>query len=180
VNTPKSNLMQFSLRSMLLVAPIFGLALLALKRPSLLILQLVFAATLLALLSSLAISVFGRPQDRPFAFGFASFGICYIAIVALLGEFDTPDKNDTPLLSSRLLQHLYVPVVNPVPPPAGMGGGDGRYAIYDPPEHLFRRIGHTVFALMLAFVGGTFANLIHRLSIASNAGTKAAEQRDAP
>src|SRR5258705_9902576 len=100
--------MQFSLRSLLLIAPIVGLALLALKRPSLLVLQLVFAATLLALLSSLAISVFGRPQDRPFAFGFACFGICYITIVALLGEFNTPVKNDSLLLSSRLLQHLYV------------------------------------------------------------------------
>ena len=164
--------MQFSLRSMLLVAPIFGFALLALKRPSLLVLQLVFAATLLAFLSSLAISLFGRPQVRPFAFGFASFGIGYIVIVALLGEFATPVKNYTPLLSSRLLQYLYIPVVNPVSPPGSSSG-------YDPPEYLFRHIGHTVFALILAFVGGTFANLIQQLSITSNAKTKTAEQRTA-
>ena len=123
--------MQFSLRSMLLIAPIIALAVLALKQPSLLILQLVFSATLLAFLSSLAISVVGRPQDRPFAFGFASFGIFYIAIVALLGEFNTAVNNDTPLLSSRLLQNLYIPFTNPVPPPPSMGNvfGDTRAMI---------------------------------------------------
>ncbi len=176
---PLKSTWQFSLRVFLCFLPICALGTMALARPSPLMVQVLFCATILVFLLVFTVACFGRSQLQPFAFGFALFGMTYIAIVGLVGDFDVKlTSARSPLLTTQLLQNLYLPIVETRYPsgtfipanPVGVAAMKN----YRPP-YLFLWIGHTVISWIVAMFGGMSAKLIHVSRVAANSNTYAAE-----
>ena len=183
MNASPTKSWQFSLRAMLFVLPVCGVGAIALTRPSPLLVQILLGATILVYLLSFTIAFIGRSHLRPLAFGFALFGMSYILIVGLIGDFDVRGKISTPLLTTRLLQDLYEPITRPEPIPlptqfGGRGGFGGGAMQNNPPEYLFMWVGHTVLSWILATLGGMSAGLFYKWQVAA-LSTCATEPTDA-
>lgn len=150
---------------------------------------LTFAATLLGLFSAIPLSVYRSGEKRAFWFGFALFGLAYLGLVC--GPWQVPDgqfvvnvRERLPTTRLLLIVYGYLPteaITAPVTAPTGgagffgqiggmggmidgMGGGGsmspGRYTIANWTD--FAVIGHSLWAIVIAVLGGGIARSCER------------------
>jgi hypothetical protein len=174
---------RFSLRWLLGTASFLGVGcgLLFYARP--LTACLVFSGTLLLLFAAVVFSIYRRGEQRAFWFGFAFFGLAYLAIIC--GPWHAPDthlamvdlRDRLPMTKLLDLAFEWVPT-KPVAAPTGNGGlGGGMFGqmgsggmmgpratgslpITDPGD--FFLTGQSLWAIAISVAGGLFTRWCQR------------------
>lgn len=130
---------QISIRFLMLVVVIVGLAFAALANPSELWASSMFSLTIAILLYSLLATAFGRGQRRVQTAGFALFGWSYLIYIVAMDEFDLPTS-----LSKKSIISLWN-WLNPRVDQINLG---------EPVRILsFAQIGYCLFTLFVALLG---------------------------
>ena len=144
-----------------------------------------FAATLLVLFAAIPLSVYRDGERRAFWFGFALFGLGYLGLVC--GPWQAPDVHiqvgvRERLPTTKLLELAYgwVPTKAVTAMPGGMGGGMfgqmgfGGMGMGGPAATMpitewsdFATVGHSLWAIILAVLGGGIASGCQRTGTAS-------------
>ncbi|HWB10676.1 MAG TPA: hypothetical protein VG826_15705 [Pirellulales bacterium] len=161
--------------------------------------SITFAATLLVLFAAIPLSVYRGGRPRAFWFGFALFGLSYLALVC--GPWEAPDaylhvrlRDRLPTMKLLELAHRHLPTKPVIVPANGMGGGmfgqmgmggmgtGGPITATAPISEWsdFAVVGHSLWTIFIAVLGGGIAAWCQRSSRRETArgGTREASPTD--
>ena len=165
-------LLQFSLRSLLVATVLIALGCAALLNATPVCASLVLSATLGVLVVAILGSIYRTGRTRAFWLGMAIVGWAYLWLARQPDDSLRPLSDPRarfleqgPLVTTLLLQQAYIDVLRLLrpPPPPSEFVIEGSYAMVRvapqsyPTQTDFITVGHSLWALLLGFLGGLLA-----------------------